>query len=115
MPGLKAKLLTFCVLLCVVLPADAQKPARAPDLTALDAYITQAVRAWRVPGLAIAIVKDDSVVIAKGYGVRELGKPDAVDAGTRFAIGSTTKAMTVAALAMLVDSGKVRWDDPVTR
>src|SRR5690606_16584967 len=66
-----------------------------------------------VPGLAVAIVSGDSIVIAKGYGVREIGRPDAVDANTRFAIGSTTKAMTVAALGMLVDEGKVRWDAPV--
>jgi CubicO group peptidase (beta-lactamase class C family) len=55
------------------------------------------------------------VVFAKGYGVLELGKPAAVDTQTLFAIGSTTKAMTVMALAMLVDEGKVRWDDPVTK
>jgi CubicO group peptidase (beta-lactamase class C family) len=79
----------------------------------LDAYVTRAVRDWRVTGLAIAVVKDDSVIFAKGYGVRELGKPGAVDAGTRFAIGSTTKAMTAVALGMLVDEGKVRWDEPV--
>ena len=93
----------------------AQQPARSPDLAEFDAYVTRAVREWRIPGLAVAIVKDDSIVFAKGYGVRELGKPERVDAGTRFAIGSTTKAMTAVALAMLVDEGKVRWDDPVIR
>jgi CubicO group peptidase (beta-lactamase class C family) len=55
------------------------------------------------------------VLFVKGYGVRELGKADIVDSGTRFAIGSTTKAMTALALAMLVDSGKVQWDAPVVR
>jgi CubicO group peptidase (beta-lactamase class C family) len=89
-------------------PADPQ-----PSIAELDAYVARAVRDWKVPGLAIAVVKDDSVVLAKGYGVREQGKPDAVDAGTRFAIGSTTKAMTALALGMLVDEGKVRWDAPV--
>jgi CubicO group peptidase (beta-lactamase class C family) len=93
--------------------ADAQRPARPVALNDLDAYITRAVAEWRIPGLAISIVKDDSVVFAKGYGVRELGKPGAVDAGTRFAIGSTTKAMTAVALGMLVDEKKVRWDEPV--
>ena len=93
----------------------AQQPARAPSLAEFDAYVTRAVRDWRIPGLAVAVVKDDSIVFAKGYGVRELGKPEAVDAGTRFAIGSTTKAMTAVALGMLVDEGKVRWDDPVIR
>ena len=87
--------------------------AQRATTTELDTYVARAVRDWRVPGLAIAVVKDDSVVFAKGYGVRELGKPGAVDAGTRFAIGSTTKAMTAVALGMLVDEGKVRWDEPV--
>jgi CubicO group peptidase (beta-lactamase class C family) len=99
------------VLVCAVAPAATAQRNSTADL---DAYITRAVRDWRIPGLAIAVVKDDSVVFAKGYGVRELGKAGAVDAGTRFAIGSTTKAMTAVALGMLVDEGKVRWDEPVT-
>src|SRR6185295_12307785 len=65
-------------------------------------------------GLAIAAVKDGQLVFAKGYGVRELGKPEQVDSATLFAIGSTTKAMTAASIGMLVDEGKLRWDDPVT-
>jgi CubicO group peptidase (beta-lactamase class C family) len=97
----------------VIAPVDAQGRAKPLDLRDLDAYVTRGVRDWHIPGLAIAVVKNDSIVFAKGYGVRELGKPGAVDAGTRFAIGSTTKAMTVVALGMLVDEGKVRWDAPV--
>jgi CubicO group peptidase (beta-lactamase class C family) len=92
------------------LPSGHPRPFTANDL---DAYVRRGVEEWRIPGLAIAVVKDDSVVFAKGYGVRELGKAGAVDAGTRFAIGSTTKAMTAVALGMLVDEGKVRWDEPV--
>lgn len=96
-------------------PLTAQQAAQpAPALLAgFDAYVARAVRDWKVPGLAVVVVKDDSVVFAKGYGVRELNRPDAVDVGTRFAIGSTTKAMTAVALGMLVDDGKVRWDEPV--
>ncbi len=67
-----------------------------------------------VPALAIAIVKDDSLVFAKGYGVLEIGKSAPANEHTRFAIGSTTKAMTSASLAMLVDDGKLHWDDHVT-
>jgi CubicO group peptidase (beta-lactamase class C family) len=89
--------------------------AQNPPLRGFDAYVEQALRDWRVPGTAIAVVRNDSVVFIKGYGVRELGKPARVDAHTLFAIGSTTKAFTAAALAMLVDSGKVSWDDPVTK
>lgn len=81
----------------------------------LDAYVTRAVKDWGAQGLAISVVKDGRVVFAKGYGGLERGKPAPVDTQTLFAIGSTTKAMTVAALAMLVDEGKVRWDDPVIK
>jgi CubicO group peptidase (beta-lactamase class C family) len=70
---------------------------------------------WQVPGLAIAIVKDDSVVFIRGYGVREVRKDAPVDAHTVFAIGSTTKAFTAAAVAMLVDEGTVSWEDPVVK
>ncbi|HEX8694783.1 MAG TPA: serine hydrolase, partial [Longimicrobium sp.] len=92
-------------------PAAAQRP----DLGALDAYVARAVREWRVPGLAIAVVKGDSVVFEKGYGTRTKGRDEPVDEHTLFAVGSTTKAFTVAALSMLADSGRVAWDDPVTR
>lgn len=95
------------------LHAQSSPGAPAPDLNTVDRYVAQAVRDWRVPGLAIAIVKDDSVVFAKGYGVLDLSKPAPVTEHTRFAIGSTTKAMTAAALGMLVDEGKLRWDDRV--
>ena len=89
--------------------------AQARPIQGLDAYVAAAVRTWEIPGLSIAVVHGDSVVFAKGYGVRELGKPGAVDENTLFAVGSTTKAMTVTALGMLVDSGIVGWDDPVVQ
>ena len=66
-----------------------------------------------MPGIAVGIVKDGKLVFAKGYGVREHGKPGQVDADTLFQIGSNTKAFTAAALAILVDEGKIRWDDKV--
>lgn len=95
---------------CIASPAFAQQPT---NIAAFDKYVAQAARDWNVPGLAIAIVHDDSLVFAKGYGVIETGKPAPVNEHTRFAIGSTTKAMTSAALAMLVDEGKLKWDDKV--
>jgi CubicO group peptidase (beta-lactamase class C family) len=73
------------------------------------------MREWGVPGAAIAIVRPDGVAYAKGYGAREIGKPDPVTPDTAFAIGSTTKAFTAAAIAMLVDEGKMSWDDPVRK
>lgn len=79
----------------------------------LEQYIRQAQQAWEVPGLAVAVVKDGEIILAKGYGKRSLNGSEAVDKGTIFGIASTTKAMTAAAMGMLVDAGKVRWDDRV--
>ena len=87
--------------------------AQSAAVAQFDADVAKAVKAWNAAGLAIAVVRNDTVLLAKGYGVRELGKPESVDADTRFAIGSTTKAMTVLALGMLVDEGKLKWDAPV--
>ena len=89
--------------------------AQPAALAGFDAAVAKAVQDWGVPGLAVAVVKDGEVVFSKGYGVRELGKPAAVDTRTLFAIGSTTKAMTVALLGMLVDEKKISWDDPVIK
>jgi CubicO group peptidase (beta-lactamase class C family) len=84
-------------------------------LQGLDQYIERAMEDWKIPGLAIGVVRGDSLVFARGYGVRELGGSDAVDEHTVFAIGSASKAFTAAALAMLVDEGKVDWDDPAAQ
>ena len=84
--------------------------ARPADIQALAARIQ---RTFNVPGMAVAIVKDGKVLVAHGYGVRAVGDPATVDADTLFGIGSNTKAFTVAALAMLVDEGKLHWDDKV--
>ncbi len=84
-------------------------------LKEIDEYAAKAGREWKVPGFSVAIVKDDRVVFVKGYGVRELGKPEPVDKDTLFAVASNTKAFTSAALATLVDEGKLKWDDPVTK
>ncbi len=94
-------------------PCAAQTPA--PGSADFDAYVTQTMRDWKVPGVAIAVVRDDAVVFARGYGVREMGKPDSVTPNTLFAIGSATKAFTATLVAMLVSEGKLRWDDPVIR
>jgi CubicO group peptidase (beta-lactamase class C family) len=91
----------------------ARTHAQPAVVAQFDADVAKAVKAWNAAGLAVAVVRNDSLLFAKGYGVREVGKPTLVDADTRFAIGSTTKAMTVLALGMLVDEGKVRWDAPV--
>ena len=82
-------------------------------LAGFDAYAAKALRDWRVPGMAVVVVKDDSVVFIKGYGVRELGKPDPVTVHTRFGNMSTTKAFTALLVAMLADSGRLSLDDRV--
>jgi CubicO group peptidase (beta-lactamase class C family) len=89
--------------------------AQEAPLQGFDEYVNKALKDWEVPGVGIAIVRGDKVVLAKGYGVRKLGDPTPVDERTIFAIGSSSKAFTAAALAMLVDEGKIKWDDPVTK
>ncbi|MBS1489765.1 MAG: serine hydrolase [Bacteroidetes bacterium] len=78
-----------------------------------DAYIEKGRQDWQSPGLAVAVVKDGKVLLQKGYGVRELGNDSKVNAQTLFSCASTTKAMTAACMGMLVDEGKLKWDDPV--
>jgi len=77
----------------------------------LEQRIEQIRKDWDIPGMSVAIIKDDKVIYAKGFGVRELGKPAKVNKKTLFAVASTTKAMTVATLGMLVDEEKLSWDD----
>jgi CubicO group peptidase (beta-lactamase class C family) len=91
----------------------AQKPAAPPP--GFDAYVASVLKTFTVPGVAIAIVKDGRVVLARGYGVRRLGDPAPVDAQTQFGIASNTKVFTATALALLVEEGKVEWDAPVIR
>lgn len=86
------------------------QPAALADI---DGYIERAMQTFDVPGVAVAVVKDGQVVLAKGYGVRKLGESATVDAHTLFGIGSNTKAFTTASLAILVDEGKLTWDDSV--
>src|SRR5215471_5445700 len=89
--------------------------AQEAPLQGFDEYVNKALKDWEVPGVGVAIVKNDKVVLAKGYGVRKLGDPAPVNERTLFAIGSSTKAFTAAALALLVDEGKIKWDDPVVK
>ena len=109
--------LTFLVLLFAVAPlfVFGQTSNLEEKLRQIDAYAQKAGKDWNVPGFAVAIVKDDKVVFAKGYGVRTLGKPEKVDENTLFAIASNSKAFTTAALAILVDEKKLGWDDKVTK
>src|SRR6202022_3795027 len=95
----------FLVLLFVAFPVLGQQP--------FDKLASDTVTTWRLPGMAVAIVQNDRVIYLKGFGVKEFGKSDPVTADTLFQIGSTTKAFTTTAMAMLVDEKKLEWDDPV--
>ena len=96
------------VLMVASLPAWAAPPAN------FEARVEAVRTAAEVPGMAIAIVENGAVTLARGFGVRKLGSPENVDADTIFMTGSTGKAFTAAALATLVDAGKLKWDDRVT-
>jgi CubicO group peptidase (beta-lactamase class C family) len=93
----------------LVLPVLA---AAAPP-KGFDARVRSVMQDSGVPGAWVSIVEDGNVTLASGYGIRSLGSPEPVDADTLFQIGSTTKAFTAAALAILTEDGKLRWDDRV--
>lgn len=84
----------------------------APEV---DKLVNRTLTAFNVPGIAVAIIKDGKVVLAEGYGVKSIDTKEKVDANTLFGIASNSKAFTSAALAMLVDEGKINWDDKVVK
>jgi CubicO group peptidase (beta-lactamase class C family) len=104
-------LFLFALILLFSATAIAQSTVPAD----LDAYVARSMKEFEIPGMALAIVKDGKVVYSKGYGVRKLGATAAVDENTLFGIASNTKAFTAVALAILVDEGKLSWDDPVIK
>ncbi|MCA9767880.1 MAG: serine hydrolase [Gemmatimonadetes bacterium] len=101
---------TALILAALAAPVAAQAPELPADF---DAYVAGVMADHEVPGLAIAVVQDGRVILAKGYGVRALGANDRVDEHTLFGIASNTKAFTATALALLVEEGKLGWEDPV--
>lgn len=116
--GRQALVLPLLAAACLLVAPAQAKPKAAgarPPLADLDAHVARVMRELQVPGLALAVVKDGAVVLAKGYGVRRLGEPAAVDADSLFGIASNTKAFTCAALSLLVEEGRLGWDDPVTK
>lgn len=87
--------------------------AAAAPLADFDAAVAKMMANWKVPGAAIAIVKDGKVILSKGYGLRDVKNNLPVTAQTMFPIASITKSFTVATLASLVSDGKLAWDKPV--
>jgi CubicO group peptidase (beta-lactamase class C family) len=105
-------LLTLVATSASIQPGLAQARAKQ-QLNDYGRYIEQVRADLGNVGVAVAVVHGDRVVFSQGFGVKEYGKPDKVGPDTLFEIGSTTKAFTPATLAILVDAGKLRWDDPV--
>lgn len=99
--------------LLVLSMAPASSAVQPLPIGELDGRIDALREAFGIPGLAIAVVRHDSIVLARGYGIRRVGEAGRIDAETLFAIGSTTKAFTSTAMAMLVGEGALAWDDPV--
>lgn len=91
----------------------AETAALPAGMQQFDAQMERVRKQFDVPGIAVAIVKDGQIVLERGYGVRELGKPAPVQADTLFAIASNTKAFTAASLSILADEGKLSLDDRV--
>lgn len=87
----------------------------AAALDQIDGFVQSEMDEFGVPGVAVAVVHDDEVVFAKGYGVRGVGKPGSVDANTVFQIASMSKPISATALSGLVGNGVIGWDEPVTQ
>lgn len=108
--------LLIILLLALLSYFPSQAAPGAPAVKAIpeiDAWVKDAMTAFEVPGIAVAVVKDGKVVQAKGYGVRRLGEANPTDADTLFGIASNTKAFTAVALGILVEEGRIDWDAPV--
>ncbi len=89
-------------------------PLDAARLDALKQFVITSMEALKIPGASIAIIDHGKLVFSGGFGVRELGKPEKVDAETLFMIASNTKGMTTLMLAKEVDEGRFAWTDKVT-
>jgi len=94
-------------------PSAVAQTNRKSDWEELDAYLRQTRVNWGTPGMVVGVFKNGNLVFCRGYGEKTLGQNDPPDAGTLFAIASNTKAFTATAMAMLVQEGKLQWDDPV--
>jgi CubicO group peptidase (beta-lactamase class C family) len=88
-------------------------PQKTEKLDGFDNFVTVKMADYEVPGAVVGIVENDTVVYLKGFGVREIGRPEKVDPDTRFQIASVSKYVTAGAVGSIVDEGKLDWDTPV--
>ena len=107
---MKARRILFLALFCSLL-LNAQSHSK--QLKSLDQFIKDGIEKWQPPGLAVTVVKDGEIIFTKGYGVTNINTQQAVDINTLFGCMSTTKAFVAAGMAMLVDDGKLNWNDKV--
>src|SRR3954447_11556185 len=112
---MKKRFLFTCFLITLLCAAEAQKTTPSFISDSLDSYITQGLKDWNIPGLAIAIVKDGKVVVMKGYGVRDVDTKEPVDENTLFMIASNSKLFTGTALAELDYDKRISLDDKVSK
>ena len=107
---MKKILFAFIILSSSIYSSKAQT-ITSPEI---DALVERTLKTFDVPGIAVAVIKDDKVIHAKGYGVRSLKTQQKVDENTLFGVASNSKAYTAAALGILVDEKKIKWDTKVT-
>jgi len=112
---MKRKRCLWGFFIIVSLATAAHAAPNTEALGGLDEFVEQAMKASGTPGIAVSVVSGDQTVISRGYGLREAGKAGRVDENTLFAIGSNTKYFTATALGLLVEEGKLNWDESLTR
>lgn len=95
--------------------AAAQPAKGRGDFASVDATVAALMKEWRVPGIALGVIRDGQVVYLKGYGYRDVERRLPVTPATRMAIGSNSKSFTALLMGMLADQGKLDWDAPVKR
>lgn len=112
---MKKLVMATLLVVCVHFLLYSQNPTPSFVKDSLDTYIKTALKTWNIPGVAVAIVKDGKVVLAKGYGKQSIAKPDKVDENTLFMIGSNSKAFTATLLSWLQFDKKCNLNDKVVK
>jgi CubicO group peptidase (beta-lactamase class C family) len=102
-----------CLLLFIFVFVAKAQDKTTLDLEKIDRYLAKTQKEWNVPGMSVGIIQDGKLVFSKGYGQKEVGKPEQPDANTLYAIASNSKAFTSALMAMYVQEGKLKWTDKV--